>query len=73
LSLSYNALQIFTRSTDALIATDFFSRDLLGYDYRGNPDAVDQLLIKNYMNSVDSHFEIKSDQKGCLTVNGLDE
>jgi hypothetical protein len=55
------------------IASKYFSRSLLGNDYSKNLDASDQLLFKNYMTKIDSHFEKINVQSGCLTINGYDE
>ena len=55
------------------VASNFFSPSLLGKNYRSNPDAVSQLLFKNYMVNTDSYFEKISEQEGCLTINGYDE
>lgn len=55
------------------VADHFFSSSLLGKNYRENPDAVSQLLFKNYMVNTYSHHEKKNGQGGCLTINGYDE
>lgn len=55
------------------LAGNFFSSSLLGDNYQDNPDAVSQLLFKNYMLITDGHFEKINKQEGCLTINGYDE
>ena len=55
------------------MASDFFSPSLLGKSYRTNPDAINQLLFKNYMATTESHYEKINGQVGCLTINGNDE
>ena len=55
------------------VASNFFSPSLLGKNYQANPDALSQLLFKNYMASTESHFEKIDEQEGCLTINGYDE
>jgi len=55
------------------VASNFFSPNLLGTNYRSNPDAVSQLLFKNYMANVGNHHEKKNVHDGCLTINGYDE
>jgi hypothetical protein len=55
------------------LASKFFSPSLIGNNYQDNPDAVSQLLFKNYMVITDSHFEKINEQEGCLTINGYDE
>lgn len=55
------------------IAKSYFSQTLLGSNYKTNTEASGQLLFKNYMNSITDHYEVKSDQSGCLTINGYDK
>lgn len=55
------------------VANEFFTRSLLGSTYQSNPDAVGQLLFKDYMAKKHSHFEKIKNQEGCLTINGYDD
>lgn len=55
------------------VAHKFFSPSLLGKSYQTNPDAISQLLFKNYMVNTDSHHEKINGLEGCLTINGYDE
>lgn len=53
-------------------ADEFFSPSLLGPDYQTDSDAISQLLFKNYMAKVKSHYESINKSQGCLTINGVD-
>jgi len=55
------------------LASQYFSRELLGEGHQTNPDATRQLLFKNYMASETSHFERSNQHEGCLTINGHDQ
>ena len=55
------------------MAENFFSPNLLGTNYQTNPDAVNQLLFKNYMANISSHHEKVDEIESCLTINGYDE
>lgn len=55
------------------LADTFFSSSLLGKNYQANPDAISQLLFKNYMVNTHSHYEKMNGQESCLTINGYDE
>ena len=54
-------------------AKKYFTQSLLGDGYTTNLDASSQLLFKDYMHSVISHYEVINDQNGCLTINGYDK
>ncbi|QTS88861.1 hypothetical protein JLK41_12225 [Ectopseudomonas khazarica] len=55
------------------VAHQFFSPSLLGENYKTNPDARQQLLFKDYMRRVDSHYEFSTQNEGCLSINGYDK
>ena len=55
------------------VATNYFSQSLLGESYQTNPDAISQLLFKDYMATTDSYYEKIKASNGCLTINGYDE
>ena len=52
--------------------TSFLVLPLLGPDYQTDSDAISQLLFKNYMAKVKSHYESINKSQGCLTINGVD-
>jgi hypothetical protein len=62
-----------TKDNVIKVARDFFSPSLLGKNYQTDPDAISQLLLKNYMVTEDSHHENMNKRYGCLTINGYDE
>ena len=55
------------------VADKYFSQSLLGEGYLTNPDAISQLLFKNYMVTTDGYYEKINSLDGCLTINGYDE
>jgi hypothetical protein len=62
-----------TKDNAIKVARDFFSPSLIGKNYQTDPDAISQLILKNYMVIEDSHHEKMNKQYGCLTINGYDE
>ncbi|CAA0118128.1 Uncharacterised protein [BD1-7 clade bacterium] len=54
------------------VYSGYFSPALLEGESIHNLDVVDQLMFKNYMDRMDSHFQSKGNSVGCLSVNGFD-
>lgn len=51
----------------------YFSPELISGKNIANKEVQDQLLFKNGMLRIESHYEDIRGQKGCLTVNGYDK
>ncbi|MEJ2630599.1 MAG: hypothetical protein P8011_05355 [Acidihalobacter sp.] len=56
-----------------IVAKNYFSKSLLGKDYKTNKDAESQLLFKSYMSKIATHYEAIYGENGCLVINGYDK
>lgn len=74
LYLSYNNYLSYTDKENIKnVHSKYFSNELIGSESFDDPDVIDQLLFKNYMEKQYNNFETIKSNIGCLTVNGFDK
>src|SRR5699024_8571287 len=76
-SLIYNQYIEYAHSvTKENVMTDadkYFSKSLLGADYKSGPDAPVLLTFHTRMVEIDSYAEMINNRNGCLVINGYND
>lgn len=62
-----------TKQNVISVADKYFSKSLLGTDYKDDPDAPVLLAFHTRMVAIDSHAETTHKNHGCLIINGYND